>query len=195
MVAAGDAQWDNHKLYHSGQLGIYVLRAGPSLSLCLLTHTHTHTHTHTNTHTHTQTHTHTHTHKHTHTHTHTQVVANTTGVLVASLHLPVSPETQLFSQSLTLPALQLSSVRYRVTVTAATRAGVGTESDALFVGTQAPSKSERGRRKGRREKEREAWERARGRKKEREAWERARGGKKEVEIQRNSGKECAYEML
>ena len=57
---------------------------------------------------------------------------------MATPTLPVAPGSQLFSQSVTVTDLSLVSVRYRITVSAATQAGTGPESDPVFVGTQAP---------------------------------------------------------
>ena len=56
---------------------------------------------------------------------------------MATPTLPVAPGSQLFSQSVTVTDLSLVSVRYRITVSAATQAGTGPESDPVFVGTQA----------------------------------------------------------
>lgn len=60
---------------------------------------------------------------------------NSTGDEVFSLSLPVSRDGQLSSQTVTLPDLELDSVRYRITVSATNQVGTGPYSTPIFVGT------------------------------------------------------------
>ena len=64
-----------------------------------------------------------------------QVVVNSTGEEVFSLSLPITTTSQLALQSVSVPGLELDSVRYRITVEAATRAGTGPPSEPVYVGT------------------------------------------------------------